>query len=53
MLTAPAFAQNFKVAVAANLQSVIKVLGQDFKQKNRNPNRPHCRLIREFDSPGT
>ncbi|HEY2581461.1 MAG TPA: molybdate ABC transporter substrate-binding protein [Mucilaginibacter sp.] len=28
-----AFAQNLKVAVAANLQSVIKVLGQDFKQK--------------------
>lgn len=32
-LTAPAFAQNLKVAVAANLQSVINVLGQDFKQK--------------------
>jgi molybdate transport system substrate-binding protein len=31
--TAPAFAQNLKVAVAANLQSVINVLGQDFKQK--------------------
>src|ERR1700728_3226884 len=29
----PVFAQNLKVAVAANLQSVIKVLGQDFKQK--------------------
>lgn len=29
----PAFAQNLKVAVAANLQSVIKVLGKDFKQK--------------------
>jgi molybdate transport system substrate-binding protein len=29
----PAIAQNLKVAVAANLQSVIKVLGQDFKQK--------------------
>jgi molybdate transport system substrate-binding protein len=33
LLTVPAFAQNLKVAVAANLQSVIKVLGQDFKQK--------------------
>jgi len=31
--TDQAFAQNLKVAVAANLQSVIKVLGQDFKQK--------------------
>jgi len=30
---APASAQNLKVAVAANLQSVINVLGQDFKQK--------------------
>jgi len=29
----PACAQNLKVAVAANLQSVIKALGQDFKQK--------------------
>jgi molybdate transport system substrate-binding protein len=29
----PAYAQNLKVAVAANLQSVIKALGQDFKQK--------------------
>src|SRR5471030_2047748 len=29
----PTFAQSLKVAVAANLQSVIKVLGQDFKQK--------------------
>ncbi|WP_426669556.1 molybdate ABC transporter substrate-binding protein [Mucilaginibacter sp. McL0603] len=27
------FAQSLKVAVAANLQSVIKVLGKDFKQK--------------------
>jgi len=33
LLITPAFAQNLKVAVAANLQSVIKVLGQDFKQK--------------------
>ena len=33
LLTAPAFAQNLKVAVAANLQSVIKVLEKDFKQK--------------------
>src|SRR5580692_7651059 len=33
LLVTPAFAQNIKVAVAANLQSVIKVLGQDFKQK--------------------
>jgi molybdate transport system substrate-binding protein len=31
--TVPVFAQNLKVAVAANLQAVIKVLGQDFKQK--------------------
>lgn len=29
----PAFAQSLKVAAAANLQAVIKVLGQDFKQK--------------------
>jgi len=29
----PAFAQNLKVAVAANLQGVIKVLAKDFKQK--------------------
>ena len=29
----PVFAQNLKVAVAANLQAVIKVLGQNFKQK--------------------
>src|SRR5476651_2477601 len=27
------FAQSLKVAAAANLQSVIRVLGQDFKQK--------------------
>src|SRR5579872_4955029 len=27
------FAQNLKVAVAANLQGVIKVLGKDFKEK--------------------
>jgi molybdate transport system substrate-binding protein len=33
LLITPAFAQNLKVAVAANLQSVIKVLGQNFKQK--------------------
>ncbi|HEY4327091.1 MAG TPA: molybdate ABC transporter substrate-binding protein [Mucilaginibacter sp.] len=33
LATSAAFAQNLKVAVAANLQSVIKVLGQDFKQK--------------------
>jgi molybdate transport system substrate-binding protein len=33
LLTAHVFAQNLKIAVAANLQSVIKVLGQDFKQK--------------------
>jgi molybdate transport system substrate-binding protein len=32
-ITSTALAQNLKVAVAANLQSVIKVLGQDFKQK--------------------
>lgn len=29
----PSFAQNIKVAVAANLQSVIRVLQKDFKQK--------------------
>ena len=33
LLISPAFAQSLKVAVAANLQAVIKVLGQDFKQK--------------------
>ncbi|HEY5328088.1 MAG TPA: molybdate ABC transporter substrate-binding protein [Mucilaginibacter sp.] len=31
--SSPVLAQNLKVAVAANLQSVIKVLGEDFKQK--------------------
>ena len=33
LLTTRAFTQNVKVAVAANLQSIIKVLGKDFKQK--------------------
>ncbi|MDB5006203.1 MAG: modA [Mucilaginibacter sp.] len=33
LLSANAFAQNIKVAVAANLQSVIKVLGADFQKK--------------------
>jgi len=33
LLISPAFAQSLKVAAAANLQAVIKVLGQDFKQK--------------------
>lgn len=33
LLNIPVFAQNLKVAVAANLQSVIKVLGRDFKKK--------------------
>jgi molybdate transport system substrate-binding protein len=32
-LAAQSFAQGLKVAVAANLQGVIKVLGKDFKQK--------------------
>ena len=32
-LNVPVFAQNLKVAVAANLQAVIKVLQKDFKQK--------------------
>lgn len=32
-LAAQSFAQNLKVAVAANLQGVIKVLAKDFKQK--------------------
>jgi len=32
-LTDTAFSQNIKVAVAANLQAVIKALAQDFKQK--------------------
>src|ERR1700709_1629096 len=31
--SSPIFAQSLKVAAAANLQSVIKVLGDDFKQK--------------------
>jgi molybdate transport system substrate-binding protein len=34
LMTASAFAQNLKVAVAANLQGVIKVLQKDFKQKS-------------------
>jgi molybdate transport system substrate-binding protein len=34
LLITSAFAQNLKVAVAANLQSVIKVLGKDFKLKS-------------------
>jgi molybdate transport system substrate-binding protein len=33
LFTAPTWGQNLKVAVAANLQPVIKVLGQNFKQK--------------------
>jgi molybdate transport system substrate-binding protein len=33
LITSPVFAQNLKVAVAANLQSVIKVLQNDFKRK--------------------
>lgn len=33
LLSAKTFAQGIKVAVAANLQRVIKVLGDDFKQK--------------------
>src|SRR5258708_36299403 len=33
LLSASGFAQNVKVAASANLQSIIKVLGQDFKQK--------------------
>lgn len=33
LLISPAFAQGIKVAVAANLQAVIKALAQDFKQK--------------------
>lgn len=33
LLISPAFAQSLKVAVAANLQSVVKVLQKDFKQK--------------------
>jgi molybdate transport system substrate-binding protein len=34
LFTTPAFSQNLKVAVAANLQAVIKVLGNEFKQKS-------------------
>lgn len=33
LFAAPVFAQNLKVAVAANLQPVIKVLQKDFKQR--------------------
>ena len=33
LATVTSFAQDLKVAVAANLQGVIKVLGKDFKQK--------------------
>jgi molybdate transport system substrate-binding protein len=33
LITISSFAQGLKVAVAANLQGVIKVLGKDFKQK--------------------
>src|ERR1700716_3295208 len=33
LLSTSAFAQNVKVAASANLQSIIKVLGKDFKQK--------------------
>jgi len=33
LFAGPSFAQNLKVAVAANLQSVIKVLQKDFKQR--------------------
>ena len=33
LLAAPVFSQSLKVAVAANLQGVIKVLGNDFTQK--------------------
>ena len=33
ILSSATFAQNLKVAVAANLQGVIKVLAKDFKQK--------------------
>jgi molybdate transport system substrate-binding protein len=33
LVSSTAFAQDIKVAVAANLQAVIKVLGADFKQK--------------------
>src|SRR5579864_4818522 len=33
LITISSVAQSLKVAVAANLQGVIKVLGKDFKQK--------------------
>src|ERR1700758_732909 len=33
LLAISSFGQNLKVAVAANLQGVIKVLGKDFKDK--------------------
>jgi len=33
LTVSPVFAQNIKVAVAANLQAVIKALGADFQQK--------------------
>lgn len=33
LMTTSAFAQNLRVAVAANLQGIIKVLQKDFKQK--------------------
>jgi molybdate transport system substrate-binding protein len=33
LLIRPSFAQNLRVAVAANLQSIVKVLQKDFKQK--------------------
>ena len=33
LFLAPVFAQSIKVASAANLQSVIKVLAKDFKQR--------------------
>ena len=33
LFVSPVFSHNIKVAVAANLQSVIKVLAKDFKQK--------------------
>ncbi len=34
LISASAFAQNIKVAAAANLQAVIKVLGADFTKKS-------------------
>ena len=33
LFISPVFSQNIKIAVAANLQSVIKVLARDFKQR--------------------